>query len=145
MGSRAGPLCERSRGINAVRISSPDSHWPLVPTFKSPGLNHPTRHGDKSPREPLRQEYTILNREPPDLYIQFKPATNVAETMFSSALDHDFNNTWGAVLGVTETKHRPIASSLMSQYWEDRVKVERSYQKILSQYIDQFEKVYRHI
>lgn len=61
------------------------------------------------------------------------------ETMGSSALDHDFNNFWGLVLGTTELQHRPIANSLMREYWEDPAKAERNYGKILSQYIDKFE------
>ncbi|CAI7622472.1 unnamed protein product [Penicillium glandicola] len=52
------------------------------------------------------------------------------------ALDHDFHNFWGCILSVTELQDRPIADALVTQYWENPVKCERNYTKILSQYID---------
>ena len=57
--------------------------------------------------------------------------------------DHDFNNTWGTILAVTELQHRPIASRWMEQYWNDPLRVQLNYNKILSQYTDMFEQVLR--
>ncbi|KAL2417895.1 hypothetical protein ABEF95_005493 [Exophiala dermatitidis] len=50
--------------------------------------------------------------------------------------DHDFNNVWESILGVTELQTRPVANELMRQYWEDPIRTGRSFNKILSQYTD---------
>lgn len=69
----------------------------------------------------------------------------IAEAMEIAALDHDFNNTWGTTLGVTELSHRPVASALMKEYWDDPVRSKRAFTRVLSQYTDMFEQVSRPI
>jgi hypothetical protein len=61
--------------------------------------------------------------------------------MDSPPVDHDFNNFWGTVLGVTELQERPIATHLAKQYWEYPGKAVMNYNETLSQYIDMFERV----
>jgi hypothetical protein len=53
--------------------------------------------------------------------------------------DHDFNNGWGTVLGVTELQHRPIATSWMHEYWKDPLLMQRKYKSVLAEYINKFE------
>lgn len=53
--------------------------------------------------------------------------------------DHDFNNTWGTILGATELQDRPIATAWMQDYWRDPLGAERKYPEVLAQYVDKFE------
>jgi hypothetical protein len=53
--------------------------------------------------------------------------------------DHDFNNTWGTILGSTELQDRPIATAWMQDYWRDPVGTKRRYPEMLAQYVDKFE------
>lgn len=54
-------------------------------------------------------------------------------------IDHDFNNFWGTVLGVTELQNRPIAANLTKEHWENPGKAGMNYNKTLLQYIQMFE------
>jgi hypothetical protein len=53
--------------------------------------------------------------------------------------DHDFNNTWGSVLGVSELEQRPKSSQLIKKFWKDPLAAERNYDNILAQYSTMFE------
>ncbi|EXJ92221.1 hypothetical protein A1O3_00771 [Capronia epimyces CBS 606.96] len=61
--------------------------------------------------------------------------------MVPSLPDHDFNNFWGSVLGVADLQSRPMANSLIKQYWDDPIQTGRQFSRILAQYTDQFEQV----
>jgi hypothetical protein len=59
--------------------------------------------------------------------------------MDTPLLDHDFNNIWGTVLGVTELQNRPVATAWMQEYWKDPLTTQRKYDNILAEYVDKFE------
>ena len=61
--------------------------------------------------------------------------------MVSPLPGHDFHNTWGTVLGVTELHRRPLASYWMKQYWEEPMRAQMNFGKILQRYTDMFEQV----